>query len=70
VFTYIINITQGTGKTLVAKAASEELKLQFLNIKGPELLSMYVGESEVRNDALYVALLYNLGAAMYSWNLF
>lgn len=36
----------GTGKTLVAKAASEELKLQFLNIKGPELLSMYVGESE------------------------
>jgi hypothetical protein len=36
----------GTGKTLVAKAASSELKLQFFNVKGPELLNMYVGESE------------------------
>jgi len=45
-FTEAIN--QGTGKTLIAKAASSELKLQFFNVKGPELLNMYVGETEVR----------------------
>lgn len=36
----------GTGKTLVAKAVATECKLAFLSVKGPELLDMYVGESE------------------------
>lgn len=36
----------GTGKTLIAKAASVESGLTFFNVKGPELLGMYVGESE------------------------
>jgi AAA+ superfamily predicted ATPase len=36
----------GTGKTLVAKAVATEFNLQFINIKGPELLSMFIGESE------------------------
>ncbi|EEB07875.1 peroxin-6 [Schizosaccharomyces japonicus yFS275] len=36
----------GTGKTLLAKAVASELSLNFLSIKGPELLSMYIGESE------------------------
>eukprot|EP00727_Mastigamoeba_balamuthi_P006959 m51a1_g2884 putative aaa atpase domain-containing protein (917) ;mRNA; r:410220-413435 len=36
----------GTGKTLLAKAVATELSLNFLSVKGPELISMYVGESE------------------------
>eukprot|EP01083_Nonionella_stella_P269333 911178_1 len=36
----------GTGKTLVAKAVATECSLNFLSVKGPELLNMYVGESE------------------------
>jgi transitional endoplasmic reticulum ATPase len=36
----------GTGKTLVAKALAHESEVNFVAIKGPQLLSMYVGESE------------------------
>ncbi|KAH3764894.1 peroxisome biogenesis factor 6 [Pelomyxa schiedti] len=36
----------GTGKTLLAKAVATELSLNFLSVKGPELINMYVGESE------------------------
>jgi peroxin-6 len=36
----------GTGKTLVAKAVATTLKLNFISVKGPELLDMYIGESE------------------------
>ena len=36
----------GTGKTLLAKAAATELSYNFLSVKGPELINMYVGESE------------------------
>lgn len=36
----------GTGKTLVAKAVATTLKLNFFSVKGPELLDMYIGESE------------------------
>ena len=49
----------GTGKTLIAKAVAnslaakvsevsgdEEARSYFLNIKGPELLNKYVGETE------------------------
>ncbi|XP_065572194.1 peroxisomal ATPase PEX6-like isoform X2 [Artemia franciscana] len=36
----------GTGKTLVAKAVATEFSLNFLSIKGPELLNMYIGQSE------------------------
>jgi len=36
----------GTGKTLLAKAAANESGVNFISIKGPELLSRYVGESE------------------------
>lgn len=36
----------GTGKTLVAKAVATSCSLNFLSVKGPELLDMYIGESE------------------------
>lgn len=36
----------GTGKTLLAKAVANESQANFILVKGPELLSMYVGESE------------------------
>jgi transitional endoplasmic reticulum ATPase len=36
----------GTGKTLMAKATANESEANFISIKGPELLSKWVGESE------------------------
>ena len=36
----------GSGKTLIAKALATEAAVNFVSVKGPELLSMYVGESE------------------------
>lgn len=36
----------GTGKTMLAKAVATEYHMHFLSVKGPELLNMYVGQSE------------------------
>ncbi|KDO18791.1 hypothetical protein SPRG_14927 [Saprolegnia parasitica CBS 223.65] len=36
----------GTGKTLLAKAIATECSMNFISVKGPELLNMYIGESE------------------------
>ncbi|KAJ3184721.1 peroxisomal assembly protein [Geranomyces variabilis] len=36
----------GTGKTMVAKAVATNFALNFMSVKGPELLNMYIGESE------------------------
>ena len=35
-----------TGKTLLAKAIANECQANFISIKGPELLTMWFGESE------------------------
>jgi transitional endoplasmic reticulum ATPase len=36
----------GTGKTLLAKAVANEANANFISVKGPQILSKYVGESE------------------------
>lgn len=36
----------GTGKTLIAKAIASEAEANFITVKGPELFSKWVGESE------------------------
>jgi transitional endoplasmic reticulum ATPase len=36
----------GTGKTLLAKAVAKEAEANFIQVKGPSLLSMWVGKSE------------------------
>lgn len=41
----------GQGKTLICKALSAKAEINFISVKGPELLNMYYGESEraIRN---------------------
>lgn len=36
----------GCGKTLMAKAVANECSSNFISVKGPELLTMWFGESE------------------------
>jgi len=36
----------GTGKTLLAKAVAKQSGVNFISVKGPELISRYLGESE------------------------
>ncbi|MDH4122928.1 MAG: CDC48 family AAA ATPase [Thermoplasmata archaeon] len=36
----------GTGKTMIAKAIASQTKANFISIKGPEVMSKWVGESE------------------------
>ncbi|MBC8285058.1 MAG: AAA family ATPase, partial [Nitrospinae bacterium] len=36
----------GTGKTLIAKAAANENSVNFISVKGPALMSKFLGESE------------------------
>jgi len=36
----------GSGKTLLAKAVAHESEVNFIHVKGPELMSKFVGESE------------------------
>ncbi|KAK9807627.1 hypothetical protein WJX72_004612 [[Myrmecia] bisecta] len=43
----------GCSKTLLARAVANEAKLNFLAVKGPELFSKYVGESEKAVAALF-----------------
>lgn len=42
----LLSGSPGCGKTLLAKAVATETKVNFISVKGPELLSKYVGESE------------------------
>jgi transitional endoplasmic reticulum ATPase len=42
----ILHGPPGTGKTLLARALATEAQMNFIAVRGPELLSKYVGESE------------------------
>ncbi|MDI1494931.1 MAG: ATPase AAA [Cenarchaeum symbiont of Oopsacas minuta] len=42
----LLHGSPGTGKTLIAKAVASTTQSNFISIKGPELLSKWVGESE------------------------
>ena len=42
----ILILIHVTGKTLLAKAIANECPANFISIKGPELLTMWLGESE------------------------
>jgi DNA polymerase III delta prime subunit len=44
----------GCGKTLLAKAVANECSANFISIKGPELLTMWFGESEANVSFLLV----------------
>jgi transitional endoplasmic reticulum ATPase len=44
----LISGPSGTGKTLLVQALARESGLNFIAVKGPELLSKFVGESEER----------------------
>lgn len=45
-FNVIIVLFLGCGKTLLAKAIANECQANFISVKGPELLTMWFGESE------------------------
>ena len=38
--------TPGTGKTLLAKAVASESEVNFISVKGPSLMSKWIGEAE------------------------
>ncbi|CAI8007731.1 Peroxisome biogenesis factor 1 [Geodia barretti] len=44
----------GTGKTLLAGSIAREFSLNFVSIKGPEILSKYIGASEQAVRDLFV----------------
>ncbi|CAL5002242.1 unnamed protein product [Urochloa decumbens] len=43
----------GCGKTMLAKAIAKECKANFISVKGPELLTMWYGESEANVRGLF-----------------
>ena len=43
----------GTGKTLLAEAMAQEAGLSYIPVKGPELLSKYIGSSEAKVRELF-----------------
>uniref|UniRef100_A0ABI7XMA1 Transitional endoplasmic reticulum ATPase n=1 Tax=Felis catus TaxID=9685 RepID=A0ABI7XMA1_FELCA len=48
----------GCGKTLLAKAIANECQANFISIKGPELLTMWFGESEANVREIFDKVLF------------
>ena len=44
----------GCGKTLLASAVAKECGLNFISVKGPELLNKYIGASEKSASFTYI----------------
>ena len=59
----------GTGKTLVAKAVATECSINFLSVKGPELINMYIGESERQVNTYMMTHSKCLGFVLIAWEL-
>lgn len=49
-----------SGKTLLAKAIANECQANFISVKGPELLTMWFGESEANVRDIFDKVLYSL----------
>jgi peroxin-1 len=47
----------GCGKTLLASAVAKECGLNFISVKGPELLNKYIGASEKSASSYFYLLL-------------
>ena len=62
-------IHAGTGKTLIAKAVATECGINFLSVKGPELINMYIGESERQVTALPICFGGFSTAQSFEWQL-
>lgn len=50
----------GCGKTLLAKAIANECQANFISIKGPELLTMWFGESEANVREVFDKVLFSI----------
>ena len=48
----------GCGKTMLAKAIANECQANFISIKGPELLTMWFGESEANVRDIFDKVFY------------
>lgn len=49
----------GCGKTLIASAVAKECNLNFISVKGPELLNKYIGASEQAVSFLFICIYLN-----------
>jgi len=54
----------GCGKTLLAKAIANECQANFISVKGPELLTMWFGESEANVRDVFDKVRMIVGAFM------
>lgn len=55
----------GCGKTLLAKAIANECQANFISIKGPELLTMWFGESEANVREIFDKVSYKAGLSIH-----
>lgn len=55
----------GVGKTLIAKAVAHDWAFTFISVKGPELLNMYVGESEKNIREIFAKARTNAPAVLF-----
>ena len=52
----------GCGKTLLAKAIANECQANFISVKGPEMLTMWFGESEANVREIFDKVQYHISS--------